>query len=108
MVAKKATTTRRRRKEKKNVERGQAHIQSTFNNTIVTLTDLEGNFAARTRSLIEGGRTDFDIEMQVLRDRLAREGVRPQDPQPTALEDRRGVELSDLIRETLKAARKPD
>lgn len=72
------------------------------------LTDLEGNFAARTRSLIEGGRTDFDIEMQVLRDRLAREGVRPQDPQPTALEDRRGVELSDLIRETLKAARKPD
>jgi len=43
MVAKKATTTRRRRKEKKNVERGQAHIQSTFNNTIVTLTDLDGN-----------------------------------------------------------------
>ncbi len=46
MVAKKATTTRRRRKEKKNVERGQAHIQSTFNNTIVTLTDLEGNALA--------------------------------------------------------------
>lgn len=46
MVAKKATTTRRRRKEKKNVERGQAHIQSTFNNTIVTLTDLDGNALA--------------------------------------------------------------
>lgn len=46
MVAKKAQTTRRRRKEKKNVERGQAHIQSTFNNTIVTLTDLEGNALA--------------------------------------------------------------
>lgn len=46
MVAKKATTTRRRRKERKNVERGQAHIQSTFNNTIVTLTDLEGNALA--------------------------------------------------------------
>ncbi|MGN1156992.1 MAG: 30S ribosomal protein S11, partial [Agathobacter sp.] len=28
---------------KKNVERGQAHIQSSFNNTIVTLTDAEGN-----------------------------------------------------------------
>lgn len=33
----------RRRREKKNVERGQAHIQATFNNTIVTLTDLRGN-----------------------------------------------------------------
>ena len=28
---------------RKNVERGQAHIQSSFNNTIVTLTDAEGN-----------------------------------------------------------------
>lgn len=44
MVAKKADKKgRRRRKERKNIERGQAHIQSTFNNTIVTLTDLQGN-----------------------------------------------------------------
>ena len=35
--------TTRRRKERKNIERGAAHIQSTFNNTIVTLTDTEGN-----------------------------------------------------------------
>ena len=40
--AKKATTTRRRR-EKKNIEKGAVHIQSTFNNTIVTLTDVQGN-----------------------------------------------------------------
>ena len=32
-----------RRKEKKHVVHGQAHIQSTFNNTIVTITDLQGN-----------------------------------------------------------------
>ena len=32
-----------RKKEKKNVVHGQAHIQSTFNNTIVTITDLQGN-----------------------------------------------------------------
>ena len=38
-VAKKVTKKRVR----KNVDRGQAHIQSSFNNTIVTLTDLEGN-----------------------------------------------------------------
>ncbi|MFM8999382.1 MAG: 30S ribosomal protein S11 [Actinomycetota bacterium] len=32
-----------RKKEKKHVVHGQAHIQSTFNNTIVTITDLQGN-----------------------------------------------------------------
>ena len=36
-------TVRKKRRERKNIERGQAHIQSTFNNTIVTLTDLSGN-----------------------------------------------------------------
>ena len=30
-------------RDRKNVERGQAHIQSSFNNTIVTLTDTQGN-----------------------------------------------------------------
>jgi small subunit ribosomal protein S11 len=38
---KKAVRTRRR--ERKNVAVGQAHVQSTFNNTIVTITDLQGN-----------------------------------------------------------------
>ena len=41
-AAKKTTGTRRRR-ERKNIERGAAHIQSTFNNTIVTITDTQGN-----------------------------------------------------------------
>ena len=40
-VAKKAVI--RRRREKKNIERGAAHIPSSFNNTIVTLTDTQGN-----------------------------------------------------------------
>ena len=38
---KKVTT--RKRKERKNVEKGQAHIHSSFNNTIVTITDTQGN-----------------------------------------------------------------
>ena len=45
-MAKAAATRRggtRRRKERKNIERGAAHIKSTFNNTIVTLTDVSGN-----------------------------------------------------------------
>ena len=40
-VAKRATRTRRR--DRKNVEKGAAHIRSTFNNTIVTITDTAGN-----------------------------------------------------------------
>src|SRR3989454_6081758 len=35
-----------RRKEERNISHGQAHIKSTFNNTIVTITDLEGNSLA--------------------------------------------------------------
>lgn len=42
MAAKQVKKTRRR-KERKNVEHGAAHIQSTFNNSIVTLTDAQGN-----------------------------------------------------------------
>ena len=41
-VAKKAAGSRKRR-ERKMVERGSVHIQSTFNNTIVTITDTQGN-----------------------------------------------------------------
>lgn len=33
----------RKRRERKNIERGEAHIRSTFNNTIVTITDTAGN-----------------------------------------------------------------
>lgn len=42
MAANKKATVRRRR-DKKNIEAGAAHIQSTFNNTIVTITDVQGN-----------------------------------------------------------------
>ena len=40
---KKKVTTVRRRRERKNIESGAVHIQSTFNNTIVTITDTQGN-----------------------------------------------------------------
>ena len=55
----KATATKkpvvRRRRERKNIENGSAHIQSTFNNTIVTMTDLQGN----TLSWASGGEMGF-------------------------------------------------
>ena len=42
-AAKTGAKTRTKRKERKNVVNGAAHIQSTFNNTIVTITDTQGN-----------------------------------------------------------------
>ena len=45
-MAKAAATKKtaiKRRRERKNVEKGAAHIRSTFNNTMVTITDLQGN-----------------------------------------------------------------
>ena len=43
MAAPKKKAVRTRRRERKNVEKGAAHIRSSFNNTMVTITDLEGN-----------------------------------------------------------------
>ena len=39
---KKGTVTKKRR-ERKNIEKGAAHIRATFNNTIITITDVNGN-----------------------------------------------------------------
>ena len=43
MAAQKKTVSRGKRRELKKVDRGQVHIQSTFNNTLVTITDMNGN-----------------------------------------------------------------
>ena len=43
VVAKGSKKTTRKRRERKNIERGAAHIRSSFNNTIVTITDIAGN-----------------------------------------------------------------
>ena len=42
-MAKVAKRTTRTKRVKKNIEKGAAHIRSTFNNTIVTITDVNGN-----------------------------------------------------------------
>ncbi len=43
MAQVKAKVASRKRKEIKKVDKGQVHIQSTFNNTLVTITDMAGN-----------------------------------------------------------------
>ncbi len=46
MVIKRGKKGKARRKAKKNIPHGAVHIQSTFNNTIITFTDLKGNTIA--------------------------------------------------------------
>lgn len=43
-----------KKKEKKNITEGVAHIQSTFNNTIITITDLSGNVISWSSSGLQG------------------------------------------------------
>ncbi|MEA4919690.1 MAG: 30S ribosomal protein S11 [Clostridiaceae bacterium] len=40
---KKGAAVRTKRRERKNIEKGAVHIRSSFNNTLVTITDLKGN-----------------------------------------------------------------
>ncbi|MFC1516596.1 30S ribosomal protein S11 [Thermodesulfobacteriota bacterium] len=49
-----AKKTRTRKREKKNIPSGIVHIQSTFNNTIVTITDPVGNVVAWSSAGVQG------------------------------------------------------
>jgi small subunit ribosomal protein S11 len=48
------TSTRTRRRERKNIPRGRAYVSSTFNNTIVTITDPNGNVLSWASSGVAG------------------------------------------------------
>ena len=43
MATKNVTKRTTRRRDRKNIDKGMAHIHSSFNNTIVTITDVQGN-----------------------------------------------------------------
>jgi len=75
-MAKTAAKRGRVKREKKNVPTGVIHIQSTFNNTIVTVTDLFGNVIAQSsagRGGVKGSRksTPFAAQMAA-RDAISR------------------------------------
>ena len=53
-MAKAQKKVSRKKKERKNVPVGAAHIQSTFNNTVVTITDPTGNTVAWSSSGVQG------------------------------------------------------
>jgi small subunit ribosomal protein S11 len=53
-MAKAATGARTRRRERKNIASGIAHVNSTFNNTIITITDAQGNAIAWSSAGAQG------------------------------------------------------
>src|ERR1700712_1609888 len=71
---------RGRRKPKKNVPVGQAHIKTSFNNTIVSLTDPSGNVIAWESAGgagFKGSRKSTPFAAQVTADAAARQGIDP-------------------------------
>ena len=68
-------TTRVKRKERKNIDKGVAHIQSTFNNTIVTITDVNGNaisWASSGGMGFRGSRKSTPFAAQIAADTAAK------------------------------------
>ncbi len=55
MVSQRSAARRGRRRERKNIPHGRAYIQSTFNNTIITITDLNGDTVAWSSAGSTGG-----------------------------------------------------
>jgi small subunit ribosomal protein S11 len=69
---------RGRRKVKKNIPVGQAHIKTSFNNTIVSLTDTQGNVIAWESAGgagFKGSRKSTPFAAQVTADAAARKGI---------------------------------
>ena len=65
----------RRRRERKNVEKGQVHIRSSFNNTMVTVTDTQGNalsWASSGGLGFRGSRKSTPFAAQVAAENAAR------------------------------------
>ncbi len=78
MSRQKPTRGRTRRRAKKNIAIGHAHIKTSFNNTIVTLTDREGNVIAwetAGSAGFKGSRKSTPFAAQVTADAAARKGM---------------------------------
>src|SRR5207302_3900943 len=78
MGKRKKKTTRTRRRERKNVAVGQAHIQSTFNNTIISITDVTGNvvsWGSAGSQGFKGSRKSTPFAAQVTAEATARRAM---------------------------------
>ena len=73
-----AKRTVKKRRERKNVESGVAHIQSTFNNTIITITDTQGNavsWASAGEMGFKGSRKSTPYAAQIAAETAAKVAV---------------------------------
>ena len=78
VTAKKARQAKARRRERKMVPRGMAFIQSTFNNTVVTLTDPQGNvlsWGSAGASGFKGSRKSTPYAAQITSEGAARRAM---------------------------------
>ena len=67
-----------KKKERKNIQNGVAHIQSTFNNTIVTITDVSGNvisWASAGSAGFKGSRKSTPFAAQLAAEQAARKAM---------------------------------
>ncbi len=73
-----ARAARGRRRERKNVPRGRAYVQSTFNNTIITLTDTNGNtlaWGSAGSTGVKGSRKSTPYAAQIAAENAARKAM---------------------------------
>ncbi|MDD2427125.1 MAG: 30S ribosomal protein S11 [Eubacteriales bacterium] len=78
MAKAKRATARTRRRDRKNVQHGAAHIHSSFNNTIVTITDLQGNaisWSSAGAQGMKGSRKGTPFAAQLAGETAARKAV---------------------------------
>ena len=77
-MADKKKVTRIKKRERKAVQKGRAYIQSTFNNTVITLTDVSGNAIAWGSSGtagFKGSRKGTPYAAQLAAEQTARKGM---------------------------------
>lgn len=78
MAKAKKTTRARRKKIKRSIDKGQAHIRSTFNNTIISITDDQGNVIAWSSSGkagYEGSRKSTPFAAQIAAEDAAQQAM---------------------------------
>ena len=78
MAQAKKTNVRKKKRERLNIDAGQAHIQASFNNTIVTITDMQGNAISwcSSGSLgFKGSRKSTPFAAQMVADEAAKPAV---------------------------------
>ncbi|MFN2363288.1 MAG: 30S ribosomal protein S11 [Halarsenatibacteraceae bacterium] len=76
MAKGKKKSKRRKKKNKKFIEKGQAYIRSTFNNTIVSITDMDGNVVAWSsagKAGYKGSRKSTPFAAQIAAENVAEE-----------------------------------